>query len=193
MPVIAFLFVKADVIVWILLGSRWQGVVPTFLALAPAAMSEVILSSVNWIAVSYGQTARLLQCRIVQTLFTIAAVLIGIRWGTLGVALAISISRIILLLPSIVFCCAPTPVKWKKLATAFLYPTLASVVAAIAVHVADSMSRFPPHQVLYALFDGVLFVATYGCIWICFPNSRNLAAQIFQAINITRTKPCRKA
>jgi O-antigen/teichoic acid export membrane protein len=186
MPVIAFLFVKADVIVWLMLGSSWQSVVPIFRALGPAAFVEVVLCGVSWIAVSYGQTSRLLQCRIAQTILTIAALLVGIRWGTIGVAIAISISRIISLLPSIVFCSAATPVKWNKLATAPLYPMLASITAAIAVQVVDSLLGFPPHQILYALFDSVLFVATYACIWICFPNSRSLAAQIFQAMNIAR-------
>ncbi|MBI2810514.1 MAG: lipopolysaccharide biosynthesis protein [Candidatus Melainabacteria bacterium] len=186
MPIIAFLFVTAHEAVSLLLGPHWFGSVDIFRALAPAAFFESIVLSLGWIFAASNQGARLLKCCLVQTIASVAGFFIGVRWGAVGVALALSVTRSIMLLPTIFYCSKNTDIKTLDLAKAPVAPMIASLVAAAISYLCGKNVHL---SALRFIGDGILFASTYVCILMCFSRTREVAALIFSAAkNAVRTQ-----
>ena len=115
MPLAAFLCVNANAVVELAFGSRWLPSAPIFQALAPAAFLMTVTASMGWIYLSLGRARRQLPWSVFTTAVTIAAFLVGLKWGVVGVALALSISRIALFLPTLIYTCSGSPVEWTDL------------------------------------------------------------------------------
>lgn len=182
MPLIAFLFVKTQVIVLVVLGKRWLNLVPAFMAMAPAAFFESFLVCLGLILLASGKSGKMLAYRIVQSVITLIGFIIGIRWGIVGVALSLSITRMILLPPFLFYNCQNTGVSWNKIASAPLCSIVASILAAALLHLTDSFVRVPMTQTVHLLFDGMVFVVAYLSIWLCFPEAKLLLLRIGQAL-----------
>ena len=79
-------------IVLFLLGSQWESTGIIFSALGPAIGMTVIYGTIGWLHLSLGYPERWLKWGIVALVFTILALLAGLQFGALGVALADSLS-----------------------------------------------------------------------------------------------------
>jgi O-antigen/teichoic acid export membrane protein len=186
MPIVAFLFVDGDTVVQQALGSRWTNVMPIFRALAPAAFADLLLVGAGWILLAQGESARLLKCRLVQTGITLVSFFIAIRWGVVGMALALSITRIVSVVPSLLFCSKGTPLLWHELATASFCPALASIGSAALIFYAGFWWHVQNSQVTNVLVDAVIFTASYFFISLFFPSARKGIAQVVETANKAR-------
>ena len=177
LPVIAFAAVNADAVIAVLFGTRWLPAAPIFRALAPAA-ALMTMPPVGWICFPLGRGRRQLPWTIFTTATTVAAIFIGVRWGPVGVALAYSVTRVVLFLPTLVFTCHGTPLAWPTLLAAAARPALASTIGAIASLAADAMLARSAAQLL---FNGALFAAVYHLCWLAIPGGRMLVRDSLSA------------
>ncbi|MGE5610665.1 MAG: lipopolysaccharide biosynthesis protein, partial [Bacillota bacterium] len=91
MPLVAFTFVAADDVIPFFLGDQWRGSVPIYRVLAPAAYWGCIDVAADWIYAAMGQAGRKLRWGIVSSIATAIGFAIGIPWGAIGMAAALSI------------------------------------------------------------------------------------------------------
>lgn len=131
MPLLAFLFVTADRVIPLLLGPQWVPSVSLFRALAPAAAADALTISAGWIFISLGRTARQVTFGLAGSLVTVAAFVIVLPFGPLGMALCFSACRLALLLPTLAYTCRDTPLGWREPLAVAAPPTLAALVAAL--------------------------------------------------------------
>ena len=80
---------------------EWQPVIPLIKLLVPACMVAAIVSNVASIYKAKGRTDWMFRWTLVGAPVRIAAIVIGLRWGIVGVAAAYSISFVILTYPSL--------------------------------------------------------------------------------------------
>jgi PST family polysaccharide transporter len=86
-------------IVAVLLGPQWTGAVPIVRALALFALVEPCCSFLSTLLVVRGQPLKLVRWRVVSTLIILGGLVVGLPWGPLGVALAMSGTGLLLRAP----------------------------------------------------------------------------------------------
>jgi O-antigen/teichoic acid export membrane protein len=167
MPLTAFLYANADAIVAIAFGPPWLPAAPVFCALAPAAFLMTITASMGWIFLSLGRAGRQLRWSAFSTAVTVGAFFLGLNWGVVGVALALSISRIVLFLPTLIYTCSGSPVQWTDLLRISARPAFAAL-ASLSVSMAAGRMLGTGTQALAV--NALIFAATYVLCWSFIPG-----------------------
>jgi O-antigen/teichoic acid export membrane protein len=97
-PVIAGLGVVARPFVAAILGTRWLPVVPLLEILAPIGLFQSVQATVGQIYVAKGRTDWMFWIGTYVAVVSVIGFLIGVRWGTLGVATSYFIVYFLLVL-----------------------------------------------------------------------------------------------
>ena len=92
---IAFLAGTARPVILLFLGDRWTSVVPIFRMLAIAGAVQTFSFACFWIYLSREITGQLVKLSYVETGIRIVCLVIGSRWGVVGVATGYAVSAVI--------------------------------------------------------------------------------------------------
>ncbi len=187
LPAIAFLFVEARGAVLLLLGDQWLGAIPFVQLMAIAAFIGSLSRLLQWIYLSLGETARQLRWAMrVHTPVMLTAVLIGARWGALGVATGFTAGTCLLAGPAIAYCLHVSPLRPRDYMATVWRPVVASVVAAALLHAAGGgLPRMAPLAV-DVLVRLLLFGAVYAIGFLALPGGRAAARDAFSALGALR-------
>ena len=160
-PIFGFLFVVAEPLIVLTLGSKWREAAPVFQILAVSALGQVLLESSIWSLVSRGRARRLLKLSLVMSPIMIGSFAFGLPFGIKGVALSGSVVFVAVLPWLLRFTFRETNLTLRCLGAAILCPTmvgLASILLAeFALHVLASQSIFSK-----LLVAGLSFGAAYA-------------------------------
>ncbi len=129
-PIFGFLFVAAQPVITLVLGSQWQKAAPVFQILATCAMAQLILDSTLWLFVSRGQSARLLKLLLSISPVLIGGFAIGLPFGIKGVALVGSLTLVGVLPWVLKFAFRGTTLNLQRLGQALLCPISLALAAA---------------------------------------------------------------
>ena len=121
----------ADHLIPLFLGPQWTASIPLFLALTPAGLVTCTGVATSWVYIPLGRTDRQFRWRILSSIVTIVAVLIGLRWGTLGVAVAFSVQAVAMRIPAIAYCLHGTFLRGTDVAGPVWRTALAAVPAVL--------------------------------------------------------------
>lgn len=111
----------ATPLVLIILGPKWKGVIPLFSAFAVAAVSWPPTEAAIWLFQSQGRGKEQLHNHTLAGAVTLAAYVIGIHWGPLGVVVALAFTSVAIRLPVVYYFAGRTgPVATRDLWRAFL-------------------------------------------------------------------------
>lgn len=192
MPIIAFCFSTADNLIVTLLGSQWTEAVPIFQVLAVAAFLGTFNMAAGWAFISFGRTDRQFHWSIISSSITVLSFVIGIRWGTMGVAAGYSISRVILQVPGLVYAYKDSPLRLRDLAITLSRPTVASIGAAGLLFMINSLVFSGLNGAILLLIDCVLYGLFYLGLWLILPNGRQILLEILQLAKELRSPPAKK-
>lgn len=131
MPAITILALHADSIIRLVLGNQWLSAVPVFQLLAPAALMATTNVAASWAVVPTGRADKQLKLSLVTSPCFVLAVCIGLPFGIEGVAIAVSVSRVLLKLPSLAYCYSGTALRVRDFLAAVSYPTILCVCIAL--------------------------------------------------------------
>lgn len=132
-PVMAGLGVVADPLIRAVLGAKWIGAIPIFQILAPVGLVQSVQTTVGQIYVAKGRTDWMFRFGLITSFFYVAAFLIGVRFGTVGVAAAYGIVHLgLLTLPSFIIPFKLIGLKLRRFASALL-PQLLITAGMVAV------------------------------------------------------------
>jgi PST family polysaccharide transporter len=171
-PIIVFAFVDARPLVLTLLGPRWLGAVIIFRLLAPAALVGTINSAPAWICTSLGRTDRQFLWAVISSPIILAGFMLGLKWGTAGVAASFSITFSLCFGLFMLDACRHSPVRFRDFALA-LSPPLCTSGAAALVTGAIGMHLHLPAAARLAL-DAVIFAAVFSAFSLVFPGGRRM-------------------
>jgi O-antigen/teichoic acid export membrane protein len=96
-PTMLGFFVVADHFIAILYGPGWEKVVPIFRVLCIAGVGQAVGSTVGWIYNSQGRTDLQFRWGVFSSIIMAASFVVGIRWGSLGVAWAYVVTGYVIL------------------------------------------------------------------------------------------------
>lgn len=103
MPGMAFMIATSDWIVYLVLGPKWMSVSPIFALLGIAGMVQPILNTAGWLYITQGRTHQMFQFGLIASTIIIISIIAGLPWGPLGVALAYSITFVLVVTPLVFY------------------------------------------------------------------------------------------
>jgi O-antigen/teichoic acid export membrane protein len=99
----AMCFVLARPLVLVILGPKWNGVIPLFSAFSLVAVSGPLSYICPWIYESQARGQDQLRNHTVAGAVTIISYLLGLRWGPLGVVTSLAIISLLIRLPIVYY------------------------------------------------------------------------------------------
>jgi PST family polysaccharide transporter len=151
-PITIGMAVAAPAMIEVLFGERWLGMVPVLQLLAVSALPQTLTATVGSLMRATGATDELFRLGVVISALSLVAMVIGLPWGTVGVATALAIK---FYLETVIFarpCLRETGLTWRQLLRALRgvwVSCLALAAAGLVVRVPFS-DVWPAWQVLLA-------------------------------------------
>jgi PST family polysaccharide transporter len=129
MPLSAAMTLTGKDVILLLLGSQWNTAGDIFLAFGLSIGVEIIYHTHPWLHLSLGTPDRWLRWSIVAFIVRTLCFVIGLLSGSLGVAIALSVSNYILLVPGLYYAGRPINIEISSIISAIIKYFLAAVVA----------------------------------------------------------------
>ena len=192
MPLVAFLGVMADDIVLVVLGPQWTAATEFFRIFAVAVFIRPVASTPGFVMLSQGKSRRYLRLGVISTLFLVACIVVGVRWGPSGVAYAQVASTYLLLIPLLYWGLKGTPVGLRDFASAVWRPLVASLMMAAALYTAleyTLLSELRPPAIL--VFTTLGAVPFFLVTLLLLPGGHSELAQAAQSVNVLLRPPHR--
>jgi PST family polysaccharide transporter len=99
MPGVAFMIVTSDWLVRVVLGSQWSDASRIFAWLGIAAFTQPVSNTTGWLFMTQSRTRDMLQWGLIGGFLSVASIIAGLPWGTVGVAASYSISGLVIRTP----------------------------------------------------------------------------------------------
>lgn len=189
MPVVAFSFVKADEVVRVVLGPRWADAGMIFRVLAVAAfVGTTNGAGSGWVFVALGNVRRQFLTSIPRVIFLVSAFAIGLRWGTIGVAAALSVYALLVRIPTIMVCFYHTTLRLSDFLVAIWRPVVTSVAAGTCVFLLGLCFPAQDHVSLGLLLGGVEYVFFYVLFWGIMPGGKTVLLDAWKMFRLLRDR-----
>ncbi len=182
MPLVALMFVLSKEIIDLVLGPQWGGVVLIFRFLCLSALFEPILSVLNWLYMSTGRTDRMFKWGMVTTIIMVISFFIGLPYGARGVALAYSLTTLILVVPSMAYATSHTRMDIKDIIVTIRPALLATLVAGTAGLAFKHLLNLEISIWIETIISGLMMMTVYLIITLGFYGKRDFLIDFFKEV-----------
>lgn len=176
-PLLGFLALETDIVVRTLLGDQWDAAVPFLRVLCGAAAGTAVIKLARIVYLVTGATKRQVRFAMLHMVSLVVAVLVGARFGPMGVAWAVFIANGCLAPLAVWNSTADSPVRATNLWRAVARPAAAVGCAAFLLAAATA-----PLAIDAGVGALVLRAATFGGLyalaWLLLPGGRTAARQL---------------
>jgi PST family polysaccharide transporter len=170
MPIIAFIFVETRDVVLVLLGDQWLGAVPILRILCVNAFFRALGKVTPWIYLAQGETGRQFRWSLLHAPLLVGAVVVGVPWGPMGVALGFTAATALLTVPEVAYCLRVSHLTGRDLWQSLWRPLVASVGGGLAAFAFDTSALTDAGLLLDVFAEGGVFSLTYALLWIGLPG-----------------------
>jgi len=178
MPIVVFAFVHVKAIIATVLGDQWTETVVIFQCLAPAAFIGTLNVAGGWVNISLGRADRLLRAKVLSTSTQVLAILSGLPFGAVGVAVAVSIAEGISRGPILAYQLHGSHVSVADVGRAIWRPAAASCLAGVALFamlpILQPVDNAPVEMFVGAALYGIFYIVA----WLLLPGGRAILLEI---------------
>lgn len=185
MPLATFLFVSADEIVNILLGSQWAAAVTAFRWLAPAAFLSSIGFAPGWLCISLGRAGVQFRWTMLSAPVIVAGFLIGIHWGINGVAASFSVTWSAMFVLFIYWATRKSPVRFYDVIQTLAVPVVSSLLAALGAALIGRFISESNVVIRLAVYSLAFAVCYFGCV-MATSTGRQLVWSMISVLSVLR-------
>ncbi|MFW6336785.1 MAG: lipopolysaccharide biosynthesis protein [Phycisphaeraceae bacterium] len=174
-PLIALGIVLSPELIPLVLGEKWAPMTPVFIALSGAALHAATNAVGGWVALSLGLPQRMFRLSIVTAPLSVIAMAIGLQWGPLGVAIAVSAWQLLAKIPGFIYITRGTFLSVRDLLVPIAFPTLASLsgcAAAVCLRLAVDSFADDPGTTLIVGVKTAGYVGTLALLTVFTPAGR---------------------
>jgi len=132
-PLMTGLWVVTEHLVLALFGSQWASMIPIIKIFAVIGMVQSIVSLNGNLYRSQGRTDLQFKVGLVQSILNVAAFVIGLRWGTVGVAYAYAVYSLLAAYPSISIATALVKLRFVTIVRNLIGISICTAVMGVAV------------------------------------------------------------
>ena len=136
-PIAVFSAAAAPAIIGTVLGPNWLDAAPLLRALAPTGLMVSLNIGTAWAYQSLGRSGRQLRWSLFGTAVTTVAIVAGLPWGALGVAIAVSVARVSLRPFAVAYCFRDTFLRPSDLFESAWRPATAAIIAGFASYAVE--------------------------------------------------------
>jgi O-antigen/teichoic acid export membrane protein len=182
-PIVALLFVAAEDVIALFLGSEWQQAVPLFRYLAPAALCGTFSVAPYWLCVTLGRSNVSLRWGLVSAPVMLATFTAGAQFGIEGLAIGFSTSWLFLLVLFIWMACKDSPISPRQVLLTAAPPLLASVAtAAFCMLLTGSGYTTVSTPIVDLAINTAMFIPVYCGLIFMMPSTRATARKASQFV-----------
>ncbi len=142
-PMMLGLWILAEQFVVSFFGTQWIPVILLLLILAPIGMIQSVATTVGLIYQAKGRTDVMFKWGFITGTITIAAIILGLNWGILGVAIGYAIISLILVYPNFAIPFKLINLPFVNLLQVLWRPFLSSIIMVFCLTI--SMKVFLSH------------------------------------------------
>jgi PST family polysaccharide transporter len=176
LPALAYIFVESRNILQVVLGNQWLGAERFVQLMCVAAFVGCLSRLMQWVFMSTGQTARQFRWSLLTTPLMLVSLVVGSRWGAIGIAAGFTTATCLLAAPSVLFALRDTSVNASVLARVYARPAVASLAAAGVVRMLGGLTSNNAPLVALAV-SAPLFAVVYALAWVGQPGGRDALAR----------------
>ena len=186
-PGIIAIGATAQILVPFVIGPQWAGAAPIFAWLTLAALHRPVSMTMNFLFVSQGRAKAYVVWSVFSAVTSLAAILVGLRWGAIGVAAAFGITDLLLRLPFLWWWVTRQgPITQLDLYRAAA-PFAAGAAACFAALLLVQRVSAPNHLVFLA----VNLSAAYAVAWSVAATFKSGRATMADALGLARSELAR--
>ena len=157
-PITVCCAIFSSEIVRFVLGPAWGEAAVILRLLTPAIFVFTLINPLAWLMIASGRVRRSLNIALLIAPCMILGVMVGIRFGPSGVAVAFSTVMVLLVVPIMMWAPAGTPIKLVDLWKSIMAPLLAGIVAgAIGTMAAIPLRATLPSLLVLLGGSGLIF------------------------------------
>ena len=188
-PVIFAVALFAPEIVLLWLGPKWAECAELFQLLAPAALIGALLNPSGWLLIALGKTKRYRNLGIAGSILVVVSFVLGLPYGTHGVALAYSIQSVVLFVPIWGVVLRGTGIELRVFLANIWHPVASSVVAALSAGATKVLLPAAMSDLLVAVLGGTVFGLVYAIVLLVFFEEIGLLNKIVRELRAPTKKP----
>ncbi|MEM8738121.1 MAG: lipopolysaccharide biosynthesis protein [Planctomycetota bacterium] len=185
-PIILFGIAISPELVPLVLGEQWDEIPIIFLALTGAAVHASTNAAAGWIYFSLGHVDRLLRWAMMSIPITLTGMAIGLQFGAIGVALAVSITQLSLKLPSLMYAMKDTMLTLSDFVRPAMVPILGPLLAMGAcLWLTAPLDGVEPPMTVLAI-KIIVFLSAYAAVLLLTTPGRTHIDSFRNAIKLVR-------
>jgi len=171
MPLSLFAAVYSAEIIRIVLGRRWLDAAPLLMILSFDAFIRQAVGSSAQVLITRGRSKMYLGLTMLHNVTVILLMVIGVRWGANGVALADVATTYLLIAPRLYYSLKDSPVTIGTFFATIARPAMASILMAIAL--GFLLQALPPFGApIVLLLASVIGVVVFFGAWVLVPGGK---------------------
>lgn len=182
MPLVGFLIVFADNVILLMLGEQWYGAVVVFQVLAAVGFIQSATQAGRGLPLmSCGFSRRYFNFGVLQSIVTVLGIVIGLRWGIIGVAAGYGIAFCLLIPFTFDWCLKGSPVSTRDWFRAIYSPAIASfIMIPIIILVKGFILQDDANVLAFSicehlrvlLLGGIVGITIYSIVLLAIPTGR---------------------
>ena len=180
MPLVVILGVFSEEVIFIVLGDQWHNAASIFKILAVCSFIQPLASTVGLVMISRGETKRYFIYGLVNAIFTVIGFIVGLNWGVQGVATSYVVVNYLLLLPTLKYAYAGTPISVMLFFEEIAFPAIFSILAALLCLTFKSHFRVYLSEIGMLFAGGLLAVVCYLTPWFFLKASKTRLNYIWE-------------
>lgn len=183
MPCIAFMIASSDWLVNLILGPKWAFTSQIFVVLAIAGLVQPI-NTAGWLLVTQGRTRHMLQLSLISAPLTIIFVVLGIKWGAMGVAVSICAGKLCVLYPLVYWFVGRTgPVRTSDFYRLLAPFALASTTALMTCLAFRSLAH-PANPLVGCIINFVITGVVVLAVLLLIPSGRSALEDVKHTVRL---------
>jgi PST family polysaccharide transporter len=126
-PLACALIAGGDAVTLLVLGDKWGEAAKLVRILAISGVLMPVSGAVSWLLITQGRGKTLMHWNLASVFITLAAVVIGLQWGLMGVAVAMAVKYSLSFFIFTIIACAKGPVAARNVFSAIRVPSVAAI------------------------------------------------------------------
>ena len=172
----------AQDMILVVLGPKWKDAVEIFRLLAPTILVLALINPLWWLTCALGMVGRNLKLASVLAPLVISGYVIGLPYGSKGVALGFSITMILWVVPCIAWSVHGTVVSFQEIMVAASRPLLSGIAAAALAFGVQSVFGQSLGPLTRLIVGILVLVATYVGMLFYVMGQKTLYFNLLQGL-----------
>lgn len=178
MPLVTYICIFSENIILLILGKKWIESAAICRILAIAAFILPVANTCGTVMITCGKTKRYLWWGVMNATCVSIAFFIGVKWGTIGVAIAYVVNTYVILIPSLWYCFRNTPVSISLFLQAISLPILSSIMMG-ALLILCFQNIGPLSNFVEIILSLLLTPFIYSGVWLLLPGGKKKLIEYF--------------